>query len=133
LRQEDNVNLEGIKDKGSVYKSAQNSLQPFKKFLGLAASRQGLLPSWWSDAKRAKCEQLGLNEGWSSLARKVTKLKIIERYGDDRFPMQLRMLGEVVYQRGPGGQDGTGMRVMMRQMEERDVRMKGMKVSMMSI
>ena len=47
----------------------------------------------------------------------VEKSDIIEQYGDPRFPMQLRMLAEAVYRRGPGGQDGTAMRKAMVAME----------------
>ncbi|EQB49669.1 hypothetical protein CGLO_10976 [Colletotrichum gloeosporioides Cg-14] len=38
---------------------------------------------------------------------------LMRHYGDDHFPMQLRMLGEFVWGSAPGRQDGTQMRRML--------------------
>jgi splicing suppressor protein 51 len=51
------------------------------------------------------------------LKRKLTKQQAIEHYGDDKMPMQLRMLAEAVYGLGTMGQDGSGVRRMMAEME----------------
>ena len=109
LRMEDNYKFEGTVDEGSVYGSASNGLQGFRHFLDLAESKGGLLPSWWSPEKRAACEGFGMKPGWSSLATKIGKQKVIENYGVELMPMQLRLFSEQVYGRGPAGQDGAGM------------------------
>jgi splicing suppressor protein 51 len=120
LRMEDNKNIDGIVEPDSIYGGAATGREGFRRFLGRAAQRQGLLPGWWDDAAAAACEALGMDaaEGnWYSLGRRVTKTSVIEHYGDRLMPMQLRMLGEGVYGRSPGGQDGTAMRKQMAQME----------------
>ena len=62
----------------------------------------------------AECEKTGARgSGWSSLACAIEKSDIIEHYGNNLMPMQLRMLGEQVYGRGPGGQNGSSMRQLM--------------------
>lgn len=51
-----------------------------------------------------------MKEGkWSELACVIQKSEIIEHYGNLIMPMQLRMFGEQVYQRGPGGMSGAGI------------------------
>jgi splicing suppressor protein 51 len=70
---------------------------------------------------------------WSNVKSAVEKSDVIEHYGDQRMPMQLRMLGEAVYQRGPGGQSGKGMRQMLMMMEANDGREGESIMSMMSL
>jgi mitochondrial splicing suppressor protein 51 len=118
FRMEDNYNLEGSADADSIYGGASDSLQGFRRFLRLAQSRPGLLPPWWSPEKAAECEAAGTpGSGWNSLTSAIEKSDVIEHYGDSKFPMQLRMFGEQVYGRGPGGQDGASMRRLMMTME----------------
>ncbi|KAF2657195.1 putative MYND domain protein [Lophiostoma macrostomum CBS 122681] len=118
MRQEDDVKLEGDVDEESVYNGESHSLKPFRRFLTLASNRPNLLPPWWSAAKRRECEEMAMNAAnWSNVKSAVEKADIIEHYGDQRMPMQLRMLGEAVYRRGPGGQSGKGMRQMLMKME----------------
>ncbi|KAF9086080.1 hypothetical protein BGX23_009152 [Mortierella sp. AD031] len=115
MRQHDNFTVEGLKDKDSLYGGASNSQAGFKRFLVLAESRTDLLPGWWFMGKAAaNCLRLGGGLGatpneWSSLARKVDKAAIIDHYSNPEMPMQLRMLGEQIYLRGPGGQSGVAM------------------------
>jgi len=47
--------------------------------------------------------------------------------------MQLRMLAEIVYNRGPGGQDGTMMRRLMMQAEADSGGEGGFAMSMLSL
>ncbi|GAW13664.1 hypothetical protein ANO14919_030530 [Xylariales sp. No.14919] len=54
---------------------------------------------------------------WQDLRRAVEKSDVIAHYGDSRFPMQLRMMAEMVIGRGLGGSDGTQMRKTMVMME----------------
>ncbi len=118
FRMEDDYNLEGSADADSIYGGARDSLQGFRRFLRLAQSRRGLLPQWWSPEKAAECEAAGMHgSGWSSLTSAIEKSDVIEHYGDSKFPMQLRMFGEQVYGRGPGGQEGASMRRLMMTME----------------
>jgi hypothetical protein len=54
---------------------------------------------------------------WYSLERRVTKKEVNEHYDIPLMAMQLRMLGQAVYQRGVGGQDTTSVRRMMAKQE----------------
>lgn len=118
---EDDYNLEGEADEDSIYGGAANGGRGFQRFLSLARSRRGLLPSWWSEEKSSECMRLGMsNTGWSSLASSVGKGDIVEHYGDPVMPMQMRMFGEQVYGRGPGGQPGASMMKMQMMMEGGD-------------
>lgn len=115
FRMEDEYIFEGHADSSSVYGGAKNGIMGFRRFLRLAESREGILPSWWSPEKAVECEAVGMNDdnGWSSLAVAVEKRDLVEHYQDSSMPMQLRMLGEQVYGRGPGGLNGTMMRRQM--------------------
>ncbi|KAK1731346.1 hypothetical protein CaCOL14_009849 [Colletotrichum acutatum] len=126
LHVEDEYNIDGDAAEDSIYGGAENGLEGFRRFLKNAAKRKGLLPAWWSPEKQAACErvggadeeeEVGNDDAYYDLGSAVEKADIIERYGDPRFPMQLRMFAEAVNLRGPGGQDGTPMRKMMASME----------------
>ncbi|KAK4141197.1 uncharacterized protein C8A04DRAFT_31296 [Dichotomopilus funicola] len=121
LRAEDNFNFEGDSPADSLYGGASSALRGFQRFLELAESRAGLLPSWWSEEKKRECEEFGSGgseEGrFQDLRRRVDKGQIQDVYGDSYFPMQLRMLAEVVYGRGVGGQRGETMRMMLASQE----------------
>ena len=114
---EDNYNLEGNADVDSIYGGARDGRQGFRRFLRLAEEAHGLLPSWWSQEKAAECETVGMGDGWSSLASAIEKSDVIEQYGNPEMPMQLRMFGEQVYGRGPGGQSGAAIRQLQMQVE----------------
>jgi len=120
MRMEDNYVFDQENTPGSVYTGAPDGLVGFQRFLQLAAAQSGLLPVWWNSEKQAACEQLGMDsDEWCSLRCCVEKQDVVKHYGDPLFPMQLRMFGEKVYQRGPGGQDGAAMlRTMVRQEAE---------------
>jgi splicing suppressor protein 51 len=110
LRMEDDYNLEGSVEEGSIYSGAANARESFQRFLRLAEGRVGLLPPWWSREKAAECIAVGMSHSWSSLASMIEKSDVIEHYGSPNMPMQLRMFAEQVYGRGPAGQSGTSMR-----------------------
>ncbi|KAM0322444.1 hypothetical protein ACHAQA_009511 [Verticillium albo-atrum] len=113
LRMDDDYNA-GEPDLGGLYGGNPDGLDGFQRFLKLAASREQLLPPWWTPSKQKACEELGMTSSeWNSLRHAVEKQDVIDHYGDSRFPMQLRMLAESVYGSGPGGADGTAMRHMM--------------------
>ncbi|CAK7241726.1 MAG: hypothetical protein STHCBS139747_003195 [Sporothrix thermara] len=130
LHAQDSLMLDGITLPDSIYSGARDGLQGFRGFLATlqsltAAGRVGgLLPAWWDASKQAACEQFGMGgdaEGWSDLRRTVSKRDIRERYTDARFPMQLRMLSELVYLRVVGGVgNGKEMREMMINQEKGD-------------
>ncbi|KAF9134110.1 hypothetical protein BGX30_012043 [Mortierella sp. GBA39] len=115
MRQHDDFTMEGLKEKDGLYGGANHSQAGFKRFLVKAEARQDLLPNWWFMGKAAaNCLRMGGGLGatgteWSSLTRKVNKAAIIDHYANPKMPMQLRMLGEQIYQRGPGGQSGAQM------------------------
>jgi mitochondrial splicing suppressor protein 51 len=121
FRMEDNYMLEGDVGDDGIYAGHPNGLPGFKRFLRLAVSRPGLLPTWWNKEKEEECKAFGMRGGeWSDLRCSIEKRDIIEHYGDNVMPMQLRMFGESVYGRGPGGQNGTAMRQMMMSTEHGD-------------
>lgn len=111
---EDNYNLEGDCDEDSIYGGQPNGLAGFRRFLRLAERARGVLPPWWNSEKAAECAGLGMRDGWSSLATAVEKHDIIEHYDHPRMPMELRILGEQIYGRGPGGQSGAMMVQLMK-------------------
>jgi splicing suppressor protein 51 len=124
FRMQDNFTLEGDRSKGSIYAGEADGRVGFDAFLQMATIK-GLLPSWWSKEKADECMALGLDNGsWSSLARKVEKSQLIEHYGNGEMPMQLRLFGEQVYGRGPGGQNGD-MVIMMQMQVEKDEGVSG--------
>lgn len=84
-------------DAGALY-AGDNPLPDFRRFLKLAEKRKGLLPQWWSVAKREECERMGMvGKQWSSLLCAMEKTDVVEHYGDPLMPMKLRALGEKVY------------------------------------
>ncbi|KAF6806481.1 mynd domain-containing protein [Colletotrichum sojae] len=116
LRMEDNLKIDGTREPDCIYSPGQtDGLPGFRRFLAAAATkmRGRLLPPWWSEEKQKECEKLGAESGWYSLKSKITKADVIEHYGDDHFPMQLRMVGEFVWGIAPGGMNGTPMRQML--------------------
>lgn len=121
FRMHDDFTIEGVRGKGSIYAGEADGRAGFDVFLSLA-SVNTLLPSWWSEEKADKCVALGLdNDSWSSLARKVEKRQLIEYYGNGEMPMQLRLFGEQVYGRGPGGQNGDMTIKMQMRAEKQDL------------
>lgn len=99
---------------------AEHSLVDFRRFLARVEGTRGgrLLPVWWAPEKRKACEALGMDRAQrQSLYLAVEKSDITEHYGDDQFPMQLRMFVEAVVGSAPGGMDGTAMRKMLVQVE----------------
>lgn len=110
---EDDFNFEHQRDRNTIYGGASDSLKGFQAFISIAEMRQTLLPSWWSEQKRKECEEFGMaSDSWHNLRRKVSKSAIIQKYGDGRMPMQMRMFREQVTGRGAMGQDSTTMRRM---------------------
>jgi len=111
LRMEDDYNLEGDADVDGLYGGAESGEPGFRRFLRLAEQKPALLPPWWSLEKRAACLVSGRKTGaWSDLTCAIEKSDLQEHYDDGAMPMQLRMLGEQIYGRGPGGQNGDEMR-----------------------
>lgn len=73
-------------------------LPDFQDFLDQAEAKGGILPSWWSGAKREECEAIAVDtEEWSDLYAAVEKHDIVEHYGDRFMPMKLRVLAEKIY------------------------------------
>jgi splicing suppressor protein 51 len=116
LREADEFQFETKTQPQSLYTGAANSTAPFRQYVAQAWNKK-LLPAWWNDAKTLECVAFGEGDAWSDLRKRVTKADVIKRYGDDKMPMQLRMLAEAVYGRGLMGQDGTMMRKQMVMME----------------
>jgi splicing suppressor protein 51 len=97
----------------------------FRRFLNLAAERPNLLPPWWDEMAQIEC--LTLSEphesdppdAWDTLARRVSSKEINTHYGHAYMDVQLRLLGEVIYQRAPGNQKGKEILEMMVDQERR--------------
>ncbi|KAE8423524.1 hypothetical protein BDV36DRAFT_242754 [Aspergillus pseudocaelatus] len=119
MKMEDQYTIEGKVDEDSIYSDRPDSRDGFHRFLRLVEQKPDLLPSWWSPEKATACVAYGLNkDNWSSLDCCAEKGDFIEHYGDPTFPMQMRMFGEQIYGRGPGGQPGLPMMQMMMQAEK---------------
>ena len=56
-----------------------------------------------------ECVQSGMQGGWGNLTKKVGKSDIIKVYGDSEILMQMRMFGDQIYGRSPGGASSAGM------------------------
>ncbi|KAE8336067.1 hypothetical protein BDV24DRAFT_178855 [Aspergillus arachidicola] len=122
MRMEDQYTIEGEVDEDSIYSGRPDSRDGFRRFLRLVEKKRGLLPPWWSPEKAKACVAYGLNkDNWSSLDCCAEKGDFIEHYGDPTFPMQMRMFGEQIYGRGPGGQPGFQMMQMMMQAEKGEI------------
>ncbi|KAH8726913.1 hypothetical protein GQ44DRAFT_738659 [Phaeosphaeriaceae sp. PMI808] len=117
MRQADDFTLESKIMPRSVYAGAPSSIEPFRQYLEKASARQKLLPPWWTREKGEECATFSESGAWNNLAKKATKQEMIEHYGDDKMPMQLRMLAEMVYGTGTMGQNGSGVRKLMAGME----------------
>ncbi|TQN63734.1 hypothetical protein CSHISOI_11701 [Colletotrichum shisoi] len=120
LRMEDNAVIEGKATPKSLYEpGVSDATDGFRAFLDKVKGKPRLLPPWWSEEKQAECEALGGDGGerWYSLRAKVTKASVIQHYGDELFPMQLRMMGEPIYGSAPGGGNGSMMRRMFAERE----------------
>ena len=95
MRVEDDYKFAG--DTRGLY-NGDDPLPDFQEFLDMAKTRSGILPSWWSDAKRKECEKMAVDEAeWSDLNAAVEKQDVIEHYGDPLMPMKLRLLAEKIY------------------------------------
>ena len=129
MRQADDLNLEGKTTPRSVYTGAPSSIEPFRGYLAKAATRK-VLPPWWDAEKQKECEAFGESGAWQDLRRRVTKQEVIQHYGDQKMPMQVRMLAEADYGAGSMGQDGTFVRKQLAQMEQGG---NGQHMSMMSL
>lgn len=104
LRMEEHCLHGGKPVEGSIYAGVPSGLPGFRHYLGLAATRDGLLPSWWTPEKQRKCEAFGLSGSeWQDLRLAVEESALMWHYGDSRYPSQLRMLAEIVYGREVGG------------------------------
>ncbi|KAF1954603.1 putative MYND domain protein [Byssothecium circinans] len=116
MRQADEFKFGGRRDPNSVYTGAPSSITGFREFISQATR---VLPPWWDTEKAKECEQFGENDGhFSTLKKKLDKATMIEEYGDERMPMQVRMLAEEVYGCPPAGSGpGTAMRQLMMAME----------------
>lgn len=99
------------------------ALESFKGFLRLAESRKGLLPAWWNAAHASSCVEYAMDRtrgNEHTLFALVNKADIIQRYNDDKLPMQLRMISEAITGRGVMGQSGKGMMDMQASQEKGD-------------
>ena len=117
MRQQDDMKLENKTHPNTIYTGAASSIEPFQKYLAQAKTRPGLLPPWWTPETKSECEAFGESGAWQDLRKKVTKEDMIKHYGDDKAPMQVRMLAEAIIGVGSMGQNGAAMRRHLRQME----------------
>ncbi|KAF2196477.1 hypothetical protein GQ43DRAFT_445066 [Delitschia confertaspora ATCC 74209] len=97
LRVDDDGKFTSTIRQNSLYSDNPQPIRDFRQFLDSAEYRKGLLPSWWSNAKRAECKRLAQRGGWHTLNGAVEKSDIQEHYGDNMIPMELRLIAERVY------------------------------------
>ncbi|KAG0252996.1 hypothetical protein DFQ27_007729 [Actinomortierella ambigua] len=121
MRVEDMYVFEGELDVDSVYGGAQDGgIRGFNHFLDEVESHDGLLPSWWTPEHRRACVTYGARsdkDHWSGLCWAVEKHDIVNHYGDQFMPMQLRMFGEQIFGFVPGGSKSDDMLAMQVEME----------------
>ena len=97
MRVEDDYKFAG--DTRGLY-NGDDPLPDFQEFLDMAETRNGILPAWWSDAKRRECEERAVGTAeWSDLNAAVEKRDVVEHYGDPLMPMKLRLLAEKIYEK----------------------------------
>lgn len=82
----------------------------FLLFLDAVASRQELLPPWWSIEKKRACLDFGAdNSHGCDLSVSITKNDLLDYYGSLFFLVELRIFMQQVTGRGPIGLDTTAM------------------------
>jgi len=112
---------------GTLYSGEADSRVGFFRYLNkIERQHRNLLPSWWNAEHKTKCVKFGLTDEWSNLAGAVERADVIEYFGEDRFPMRLRMFAESVYGSGPDGRSGTPIRTMVVLSEEGQLAATGM-------
>ncbi|RKF77373.1 hypothetical protein GcM1_220066 [Golovinomyces cichoracearum] len=117
MRQADDFEYENKITPSSIYSGAPSSIKPFRQYLDRATACKDLLPSWFTPGKIEECVIFGESGAWSDIRKKTTKQGIIQHYGNEKMPLQLRLLAEAIYGIGSMGQNGSHMRKLMRQME----------------
>lgn len=116
MRQEDEYVFEGNTLLGSIYDLDSTPESAFRGFVQAAARVPDFLPPWWTDEKLEQCLEYARTSAGSSLAAAIENGDVIKKWGDDRMPMKLRMMGERIYGNTPGGsQSGPMLGVMMAQ------------------
>ncbi|GIJ86954.1 hypothetical protein Asppvi_005853 [Aspergillus pseudoviridinutans] len=102
LRLDDDYTFTGDVHADSIYGGATDGgCAGFRRFLKRVERKPDLLPRWWTPAKAEECIR--------HLGYAVEKHDVVEHYGNNLMPMQLRMFGEQVLGTGPGGQKGAAM------------------------
>ncbi|RMJ09814.1 hypothetical protein BHE90_011619 [Fusarium euwallaceae] len=120
FRMEEYCGSGGQIPENTVYNGQDSSLPHFREYLQLAATRPGLLPSWWSPKKQRECEDFGMFESeFQDLHKALEEHGATWHYRDSRFPPQLRMLAEAVYETGINGRSSFPRRRELAQMEAR--------------
>jgi mitochondrial splicing suppressor protein 51 len=117
LRTNDEYNMTGDLDERLVpgYMPDEDDDHPFEEYLVEAADKPGLLPAWWSADHVKKCLDFGSKNNYYDVFGLVEKSDIIEQYGNNVMPMQMRMFAEQVLDEPLPGQGGGGD--MMRQLQ----------------
>ena len=80
------------------------NMNRFRDFLDLAEERAGLLPPWWSEEKRRRCEKAARKQDAMAPGSEdydtdelVSDHGLIRAYKDYSMPMKLRLLAEMIY------------------------------------
>ncbi|KAF8980749.1 hypothetical protein BGZ46_003748 [Entomortierella lignicola] len=104
LRMNDDFNFQYKVENESIYGSAPNPIESFKRFLGLV-KEEDLFPPWWSEEMMSECLDFGSTDSWSSLTTRINKHTLLEHYVHPFMDAQLRIFSQQVYGTGPGGMD----------------------------
>ena len=123
LRLDDDYKFAGKVESDTLYGGApDNGVSAFRRFLKKAEERQDFLPDWWSPAKVEECVrfatpsssqrqpwewwgEVGMDD-WSDLAVAVGKSDIMDHYKNPFLHMQMRIMGEQIYDIPLGGRGG---------------------------
>ncbi|KAJ3466911.1 hypothetical protein MRS44_004475 [Fusarium solani] len=118
FRMEEQCQHDGQAVEGTIYDDLDDSLPAFKQYLETAASRRNLLPPWWTPQKQRECEAFGMTgTDFQDLHMALEQFSATWHYADSRFPSQLRMLAEAVYETGVGGTSSSTRRAALAELE----------------
>lgn len=109
LREADDFVYADARNNESIYNGRHNSFPPFCRYIDRAEAK-GLMPPWWTLAKRADCENKSLDQSddnYQDIHIIARDIDIIPAYKEPIMLTQLRMFAESVMGEGPAGTDGN--------------------------
>ncbi|CAH7667891.1 hypothetical protein BY996DRAFT_4211174 [Phakopsora pachyrhizi] len=99
LHEYDNYNGGVVEDGSIMTGDVTCSIVAFKRFVErIEKNNRQLLPAWWNEERKMECFRHGLNpEVREYLGFAIEKHDIVEDYGDNWLPMQMRFFTQSVF------------------------------------